>query len=120
MAQVHYVGLRAVDAADEISRWSVPGLVDWREWDGEMVIRVESTAQTFLLSPLAGEVLKAIRGGAGYLDEIASRVFADCDPASAATAALASTFADATSENQGLFAVLHELRALGLVHAELT
>lgn len=119
MAQVHHAGLRPLDAAAEFGRWSVPGLVDWREWDGEVVVRAESTAQTCLLSPLAGEVLRAIRGGASYLDEIAATVFADCGPASDATAALVATFADPASDNQSLFAVLNELKTLGLAQAEL-
>ena len=120
MAQVHYAGLRTVDAATEFGRWSVPGLIDWREWDAEMVVRLDSTAQTFLLSALAGEVLKAIHSGAGYVDEIAARVFSDCVPPSAATAELVATFADTASDIQSLLAVLTELEALGLARAELT
>lgn len=120
MAQVHHAGLRPLDAAAEFGRWSVPGQLDWREWSGEFVVRLESTAQTYLLSALAGEALKAIRGGAGYIDEIAARVFADCPPPSAATAALAATFSDAPTDTQSLLAVLSELEALGLARANLT
>lgn len=119
MAQIHHAGLRPLDAATEFGRWSVPGQVDWREWGGEFVVRVESTAQTYLLSALAGEALKAIRGGAGYIDEIAARVFSDCVAPSAATAALVAIFADTATDTQSLLAVLGELQALGLARADL-
>lgn len=120
MAQVHYAGLRSLDTAATIGRWSVPVSIDLREWDGEFVVRAQSTAQTYLLSPLAGEALKAIQGGAIYLDEIAERVLADVDPPSAATAALIATFADVAAETQSLLAVLTELGGLGLVRTDLS
>ncbi len=120
MAQVHYAGLKPSDPAAEIGRWSVPGRVDMREWHGEFVVRVDSTAQTYLLSALAGEVLKAIRGGAGSIDEIATKVFSDCEPSNAATAALVATFAGRASDTNALPAVLSELQALGLVWTEPT
>lgn len=119
VAQVHYASLRADGAATEFGHWSVPGLIDWREWDGEIVVRSDSSAQTFLLSVLAGEVLKAVRSGAGYLDEIAARVLSDCAPPSAATAALVATFTDTASDTNDLLTVLIDLEALGLVRAEL-
>jgi hypothetical protein len=119
VAQVHHAGLRPLDAAADVGRWSVPGQIDWREWDGEFVVRVDSTAQTYLLSAVAGEALKAMRGGAAHLDEIAARVFADCAAPSAATAALVATFAESASDNQTLLAVLNELQLLGLVRADL-
>ena len=120
MAQVHDASLRQLDTQAEFGRWSLPGRVDWREWDGEFVVRVEAAAQTYLLSALAGEVLKAIRDGAGYIDEIAARVFSDCVPPSAATAALVATFADTAADTQSLLAVLNELETLGLARADLT
>lgn len=120
MAQVHNVSLKSRDSAAELGRWSVPGLVDWREWDGEFVVRTDTTGQTVLLSALAGEALMAIRSGAVYLDEIAARVFSDCVPPSAATARLVATFAVAESDTQRLFTVLTELEALGLARADLT
>jgi hypothetical protein len=119
VAQVHHAGLRPLDAAVELGRWSVPGEIDWREWDGEFVVRVDSTAHTYLLSALAGEALKAMRGSAAHLDEIAAHVFSDCVPPSAATAALVATFAETASDTQILLAVLNDLQALGLVRAEL-
>ena len=119
MAHVH-VGLRSPDTAAEFGRWSVPGQVDWRELDGDMVVRVEATAQTLLLSPLAGEVVKAMRSGACYVDEIAARVFADCVPPSAATATLVATFADTDADTASLLAVLAELESIGLARAELS
>lgn len=119
MAHVHHAGLRPLDTAAELGRWSVPGQIDWREWGGEFVVRVDSTAQTYLLSALAGEALKAIRGGAVYLDEIAARVFSDCAAPSAVTAALVATFADGASDSQALLSVLNELQSLGLARAEL-
>lgn len=119
MAQVHHAGLRPIDAAAEFGRWSVPGQVDWREWDGEFVVRVDSTAQTYLLSALAGEALKAIRGGATDLDQIASRVFSGCAAPSAVTASLVATFAEGTNDSQALLSVLNELQSLGLARADL-
>lgn len=119
MAQVHHAGLRPLDSAAELGRWSVPGQIDWREWDGEFVVRVNSTAQTYVLSALAGEALKAMRGGAAHLDEIAAHVFSDCAAPSAATAALVATFAETASDTQILLAVLNDLQALGLVRADL-
>ena len=119
MAQVHHAGLRPLDTAADLGRWSVPGQIDWREWDGEFVVRVDSTAQTYLLSALAGEAMKAMRGGATYVDEIAARVFSDCAAPSAATAALVATFAEDANDSQVLLAVLNDLQLLGLARADL-
>lgn len=118
MAQVHYAALRPRDAVAELGRWSVAGCVDWREWDGEFVVRADSSAATYLLSALPGATLEAMRDGATYLDEIAARVFSGCAP-SAATAALVATFAETSPDMQSLLAVLAELEALGLVRADL-
>ena len=120
MAQVHYAPLKRTDATAELGRWSVPGQVDLREWDGEFVVRVDSSAQTYLLSALAGEALKAMHGGAAYVDEIAARVFSGCEPDNPTTAALMATFAHSAADSKGLLAVLSELEALGLVRADLT
>lgn len=120
MAHVHYAGLRSPETAAELGRWSIPGQIDWREWDGDMVVRVHATAQTVLLSPLAGEVLKAMRSGAGYVDEIAARVFAECVPPSAATAALVAAFSDVDADTASLLAILAELESIGLARADLT
>ena len=120
MAQVHYAGLKRPDSAAEFGRWSVPGLVDLREWDGEFVVRVELTAQTYMLSALAGEALKAMLGGAAYVDEIAARVFSSCGPDNSATATLVATFADSMFDSKSLLTVLNELQALGLAQAGLS
>ncbi len=119
MAQVHHAGLRPRDAVAELGRWSVAGCVDWREWDGEFVVRADSSAATYLLSALPGATLEAMRDGATYLDEIAARVFSGCAPPSAATAALVATFAETSTDMQSLLAVLAELEALGLARADL-
>lgn len=94
--------------------------MEWREWDGEFVVRVGDTGATYLLSALAGEALKALRDGVSSLDDIASRVFHDSAPPSAATATLAATFADPAADSRNLLAVLTELEARGLVRADLT
>jgi hypothetical protein len=120
VAQVHYDRLRPLSTAAEFGRWSVPGQVDLREWDGEFVVRTELTAQTYLLSALAGEALKAIRSGAIYLDQIAAQVYCDCVAPSAVTAALVDTFAESAVDTQSLLAVLSELEMLGLARADLT
>ena len=91
-----------------------------REWDGEFVVRVDSTAQTYLLSALAGEALRAMQGGATYVDEIAAQIFSGSMADNSATAALVATFADNAVDAKGLLAVLNELHALGLAQAELT
>ena len=98
----------------------MPGRVDLREWDGEFVVRVDSTAQTYLLSALAGEALRAMQGGATYLDEIAARIFSGSMADNSATATLIATFADSAVDAKGLLVVLNELRTLGLAQAEVT
>ena len=120
MAQVHDVSLKSRDSAAELGRWSVSGQFDWREWDGEFVVRADASAQTLLLTMLAGEALNAVRGGAVYLDEIAARVFSDCLLPSVATAALVATFAGPPTDTQSLLTVLTELESLGLVRMDLT
>lgn len=119
MAQVHHV-LTPRDVSAELGRWSLEGLVDWREWDGEFVVRHDASAATYMLSTLAGETLKALRNGPAHVEEIAARVFDDAMQPSPATAALIASFADAQGDMQGLLDVLQELEDLGLVRATLT
>lgn len=119
MAHVHHV-LKPRDAGVELARWSLLGRIDWREWDGEFVVRHDSNGATYLLSMLAGETLKALRDGAAHLDDIALRVFHGATQRSAATAALVASFADVNGDTQRLLSVLHELEDLGLVQASLT
>ena len=118
MAQVHSV-VKPRDLSAELGRWSLQGRMDWREWDGEFVVRHDDSAATYLLSTLAGETLKALRDGAAHVDEIASRVFADSALPCAATAALVATFTEAGANTQALLEVLAELEALGLARADL-
>lgn len=118
MAQVHY-SLKPRDVSAELGRWSLQGRLDWREWDGEFVVRADDTAATYLLSTLAGEAIKALRDGPLYLDEIAVRVFHDSARPSAASAALVATFAESASDTESLLAALGELEALGLARADL-
>lgn len=49
----------------------------WREWDGEVVVRVARTGTTSLLSPSSGSVLLALRGLERPLDfgELVEHVF---------------------------------------------
>jgi len=118
VAQVHYV-LNRGDVGAELGRWSLQGRLDWREWDGEFVVRADDTAATHLLSSLAGEAIKALRNGPLYVDEIAARIFGDTAPRSAATAALIATFAETHSATRRLLAALAELEALGLARVDL-
>jgi hypothetical protein len=119
VAQVHH-DLRSRDIASEFGRWSVPGRIDWREWDGEVVVRVEASGATYLLSTLAGETVKALQQGAMHADEIAARVFADGEPPGVATAALVAAFADPAADTRDMLAVLAELEKLGLAQADFT
>ncbi len=118
MAQVRHV-LKPRNFRAELGRWSLKGWVEWREWDGEFVLRSDSTAVTVLLPGLAGETIKALRDGPAHLGEIAARVFHSTARHSAATAALVATFAETGSETQRLVAVLAELEGLGLVREDL-
>jgi len=119
MAQVHHV-LTQRDVSVELGRWSLQGSIDWREWDGEFVVRCDASAATYLLSTLAGETLKALRDGPAHVEDIGARVFGDSAKPSPATAALIASFADVQSDTQGLLGVLKELEGLGLVRASLT
>ena len=95
------------------------GRLDWREWDGEFVVRADDTAATYLLSTLAGEAIKALRDGPLYVDEIAARMFHDSAPPSIATAALVATFAETASDTRSMLAALAELEVLGLARVDL-
>lgn len=119
MARVTHIALKRHDTVAEIGRWSVPVSIDWREWDDEFVVRVDDTATTYVLSALAGHVLKAMREGATYVDEIARRVFANTHPLGAASAALAAAFAEPVGEMEDVLAALTELEALGLARVDL-
>jgi hypothetical protein len=119
VAQVHYADLRPSAPEAVFGRWSVPAQVDVREWDGEFVLRSALTAQTYHVTALAGEVLKAIRNGAKYVDDIAGRVLADGGNPEAASE-LNAEFTDRAADMQGLLAVLTELEALGLATADLS
>ena len=118
MAQVHYAGApRNVSA--EIGRWSLRGLLEWREWDSEVVVRADHLAATHLLTGLAGKTFRVLLEGAQYPDEIAAKVFKKSAPPSAATAALLATFSDPGDNAQELLAVLTEFETLGLARVEL-
>ena len=119
MAEVHHV-LKPRAFSAELGRWSLQGRLDSREWGGEFVVRLDDTGATYLLSTVAGETIKALRDGAVYVDEIASRVYSDSAPPSAATAALVSAFSAAGGHSHDLLKVLFELQAIGLVRVDLT
>jgi len=118
VAKVHHVGLTPGRPTEEFARWSLPVQVDWREWDGEFVVRSERSGATCLLSALAGETLKALHGGAVYQHDIAARVLANYAPPHSATAALMAQFADGDAAALNVRSVLVELEALGLVRAD--
>jgi hypothetical protein len=118
MAQVHCV-LKPRNIRAELARWSLQGWMEWREWDGEFVLRSDSTAATLVLPHLAGETIKALRDGPAHVDQIAARLFHDTVRPSAATAALVATFTDTANETRRLLDVLTELEDLGLVRADL-
>ena len=118
LAEVHYV-VRPHAFSAELGRWSLQGRLDWREWGGEFVVRLDDTGTTFLLSAIAGETIKALRHGAAYVDEIAARVFSESAARSAATSALVCTFAEAGDRTQDILEALLELQALGLARADL-
>lgn len=119
MAQVHYV-VEARDLPSQIGRWSLQGGFDWREWDDEVVVRQERSGGTFLLSALAGYVLIALREGAAYPDEIATRVFGtDVVAIPSVTAALAARFSTLAPEAQCVLETLTQLQAIGIVRSDL-
>ena len=96
------------------------GRLDWREWDGEFVVRADKSAETHLLPALAGETIKALRDGPAHVEDLAARVFKHPARLSAATADLVATFADPGADMQSLLVVLLDLESRGLAHAELT
>ena len=120
MAQVLYESLNAPAPRAGQVRWSILGQVDWREWDGEFVLRAERSGITTLLAPWAGQVLKALRAGGCDADEIARRLHADRLQSGAASTALTAAFADPAADTQHVAAVLAELEALGLVRSDRT
>ena len=56
-----------------------PDALDWREWDGEFVVRNERSGSSHLLGPLAGQVLQVLLDVPGGLSvaEIAARLSAE-------------------------------------------
>jgi hypothetical protein len=117
MAQVHYARLRARDAAAVSRRWSISGQIDLREWDGEFVVRSATSGVCCMLSPLAGQVLRALRAGASQSKDIARRVFSERMRSGAAATALSAAFARPEADEPQIAAVLHELAELGFVEA---
>jgi hypothetical protein len=117
MARVRYASLSERGSSDE--RWSISGQIDWREWDGEFVVRAHRSGITYLLSPLAGQVLKALRAGARYSDDVARLVHAErLQSGSAAAASLAAAFAVPEAGGPQVAAVLAELEALGVIRVD--
>lgn len=118
MAHLHYV-LKPRKVIAHLGRWSLEGRVDWHEWDGQFVVRSDSTAETHRLSRLAGETIKLLGQGPAHLEELASRLRLALVCPNATTAALVTTFT-AGGDTQKLLAVLAELENLGLVRRALT
>lgn len=119
MASVHHV-LTSPDVRSEVASWSPSSQLDWREWDGEVVVRAGVKGTTYLLSPLAGRVLRALLQGAADADEIARQVASDAACPSAATAALTALFAEHGTDTRQVAAALADLESLGLVRANLS
>jgi hypothetical protein len=75
-------------SSPSVLRWRsvAPDAIDWREWDGEIVVRNERTGSTHLLGPLAGRVLQVLLEADGALSvgDIAVRL--GQEPAATATA----------------------------------
>lgn len=118
MAQVHYV-VKTQDLRSQIGRWSLQDRIDWREWDNEVVVRLEPSGGTFLLSALAGCIVVALCDGAAHVDEIAARIF-DSDLPPSPTAALAARFSTQDPEAQRVLESLTELQAIGIVRLNLS
>lgn len=120
MAQVHYV-VKTPDLRSQIGRWSLQGGIDWHEWDDEVVVRLEPSGGTFLLSTLAGCIVIALRNGPAHVDEIAARVF-DTEPglSPSPSAALAARFSAQDPEAQRVLESLTELQAIGIVRSDLS
>jgi hypothetical protein len=117
VARVRYASLSERDTSAQ--RWSISGQIDWREWDGEFVVRAHGSAITYLLSPLAGQVLKALRAGARQADDVARLVHTErMQSGSAAAATLAAAFAAPEADGPQVAAVLAELEALGVVRVD--
>lgn len=119
MAHLHYV-LKPSNVGADLGRWSLQGCVDWHEWEGEFVVRSDSTAATHRLSCLAGETIKALSEGPAHIDELATRVRHALDRLNAATATLVATFTVSGSNTRKLLAVLADLEELGLVRRAMT
>lgn len=119
MAQVHYV-VETQDLPSQIGRWSLQGGFDWREWDGEVVVRLHRSGGTFLLSALAGYVLISLRDGAAYPDEIAAQIFGpDAASAPSVSAALSARFSSRAPDVQRVFETLTQLQTIGIVRSNL-
>jgi hypothetical protein len=75
-------------SSPSVLRWRsvAPDAIDWRKWDGEIVVRNERTGSTHLLGPLAGSVLQVLLEADGALSvgDIAVRLGEE--PAATATA----------------------------------
>lgn len=117
MAEVRYAPRRHA-FGHELGRWSLRGRFDWREWDGEFVVRHDDTGNTYHLSMLAGLTFKALREGAAQVDEVAARVSSNSPPQSAATAALVAAFTAAGGSAHNVLAVLRDFESLGLARAD--
>ncbi len=113
MARVRYAALNKRSTSAD--RWSISGQMDWREWDGECVVRAHGSAATYLLSPLAGQVLKALRAGACDAESIARWVRAErLRSGSPAAVTLGATFSALEADGPQVTAVLAELEVLGV------
>jgi hypothetical protein len=93
---------------ESLPRWRLraPGALDWREWDGEFVVRSGSSGDTCLLSAVAGHAVIALKAaGPLSVPELVTQLFGTT------TGGLSDAEVDA------LQATLGQLQHLGLVEA---
>ena len=119
MAQLHFV-LEPDNAGAAFGRWCLQGCVDWYGWEGEFVVRSDSTAATHRLSCLAGETIKALSEGPAHIDELAERMRHALGRPNAATASLVATFTVSGSDTRQLLEALTDLEELGLARKAMT
>lgn len=96
-----------MQAAD---RWQIaaPKLITWREWGDEWIVHVDTHAETHLLSPVAGHVLRILleEGRPLCPKALFERAFGNLQ-----AAGLAMTF----SEHVAMQSILSDLERKGVV-----
>jgi hypothetical protein len=113
VAQVDDAALNSGHGSLDALLWRLTGGFDWREWDGDVVVRVKRSASTLALSPAASAVLMALRQDARSTAELAASLAAlEQDDGAGTTASMPED----TIAVQGLIAdTLSQLETLDLV-----